>query len=86
MYFDDVTIQESLCKGMVHSLNTDINLANNTFEATWKTKSEETQWLVNFLLKTANNDTVYNAQNVLVSNKEYNLDLSTYNTENTQYS
>ena len=85
MYFDDVTIQESLCKGMVHSLNTDINLANNTFNATWKTKSEETQWLVNFLLKTANNDTVYNAD-VLVSNKEYNLDLSTYVTENTQYS
>ena len=84
MYFDDVTVEEHVCKGRVGNLSVVPNFSNNTIKATWNTKTEETQWLVDFMLRDAS-DTLYNVNDVLVNNMEYVYDFTSFFVNNSNY-
>ena len=84
-YFDDVAVDVHVCRGILKKLALKESFSNKTIKATWNTITEETQWLVDFVLKNDNNDTLYSVNNFLVNKKEFIYDFSSVYSPSTNY-
>ncbi|MGM9795708.1 MAG: fibronectin type III domain-containing protein, partial [Candidatus Aphodosoma sp.] len=85
MYFDDVAVDVHVCRGILKNLAFNENLSSKTIKATWNTITEETQWLVDFVLKDENNDTLCFVNDFLVNTKEFTYDFSSVYSANMDY-
>ena len=84
-YFDDVAVDVHVCRGILKKLALKESFSNKTIKAAWNTITEETQWLVDFVLKNENNDTLYSVNNFLVNQKEFIYDFSSVYSPSTNY-